>query len=307
MSLLRHVLEVADLLDRPEVKEEDLRDLLERGRNISLTFKRVEGAKGSTLLVKAVIRGRGNGRTLGVVGRLGGVGARPHLLGLVSDADGAIVALATAYKLAEMSERGDMLEGDVIVVTHVTTRAPIKPYKPVPMMDSPVDMFKLLKEEADPRMEAILSIDATKANRMINCTGFAITPVVRDGWILKPSEELLNVYVRVTWEPPLILPLTMQDILPFTTKVYHINSIVQPWIYTSAPVLGVAPVARMPVPGSATGATNVQVLEQASRFVVEVAKEYTAGNLDFHDEEEWKTILEVHGSLGEIMRRGAPP
>lgn len=307
MSLLRHLIEVIKLLDKPEVEAEEVAELIKRSDNVSLDFKVLRGDKGSTLFVKTTVRGKSEKPVLGVIGRLGGVSARPHLQGLVSDADGAIVALTVAYKLAEMSEYKDFLEGTVIVTTHITTHAPIKPYKPVPMMDSPVEMYTLLREEVDSRMESIISIDATKANRVVNHTGIAITPIVRDGWILKPSDELLDVYVRVTGEPPVLVPLTTQDITPFTTSVYHINSIVQPWVYSRGPVLGVATTARMPVPGSATGATNAYILEQASRFVLEVAKDYTAKKLSFHSEEEWNTILRVHGSLREVLCKGLPP
>ncbi len=305
MSMLRYILDVIKVLDKPRVEEKELRELLQRSGRVTLAFKEIKGKKGSTLFVKGIVKGEGKGPTLGVIGRLGGVGARPELLGLVSDADGAIVALSVLYKLAEMAEYGDVLKGDVIVTTHVTTHAPTKPYKPVPMMDSPVDIFTLLREEVDNRMQAILSIDSTKANRVINYTGFAITHVVKEGWILKVSDEILDIYTRVTGEPPVIVPLTMQDILPFSTKIYHINSMVQPWIYTTAPVIGIATTTRMPVPGSATGATNVYALDQAARFVLEVAKDYTAGRISFYDEKDWETILKVHGSIREIMRKGA--
>ncbi|MCD6114506.1 MAG: DUF1177 domain-containing protein [Thermoprotei archaeon] len=304
--MLKYILDVIKILDKPEVTENELRELLQRSNRVTLYFKEIKGDKGSTLFIKGVVKGKGKGPTLGVIGRLGGVGARPELLGLVSDADGAIVALSVLYKLAEMAEYGDVLKGDVIVTTHVTTHAPVKPYKPVPMMDSPVDIFKLLKEEVDEGMQAILSIDSTKANKVINYTGFAITHVIKEGWILKVSDEILDIYTRVTGEPPVIVPLTMQDVLPFSTKIYHINSIIQPWIYTTAPVIGVATTTRMPVPGSATGVTNVFALDQAARFVLEVAKDFTAERIKFYDEKDWETIIKVHGNIREIMRKGAP-
>ncbi|NED80062.1 DUF1177 domain-containing protein, partial [Streptomyces sp. SID11233] len=62
----------------------------------------VAGERGSTDFVSVRIpgsRGRtagGDARTLGIVGRLGGIGARPEVTGLVSDADGAVSALAAA-------------------------------------------------------------------------------------------------------------------------------------------------------------------------------------------------------------------
>jgi len=248
----------------------------------------------------------GSAPTLSIIGRLGGVGARPRLIGMVSDADGAIVALASALKICEMALRGDVLDGDVIVTTHICPNAPTRPHKPVPMMDSPVDLFSLLKLEVDLGMDAILSIDATKANRVINHIGFSTTPTVKEGWILKVSDDLIDIYTRVTGEPVSVVPITMQDITPLTTKIYHINSMMQPWIYTKAPIVGVAITTRLPVPGSATGATSIWSLEQATRFVVEVAKEFTSGRVRFYDEDERSTIMKVHGSVEEIMNRGAP-
>jgi len=314
-SALKHVLEIVDLLDDPNVSGGKVMEFF-RSKGLldfmSMNVEVVKGGKGSTDFITIKIPGKegktvgGSAPTLGVVGRLGGVGARPGFIGLVSDADGAIVALATAYKLSEMRRRGDALPGDVIITTHVCPNAPTRPHKPAPMMDSPVDILTLLKKEAHPEMDAILSVDATKANWVIKHTGIAITPTIKEGWILKVSQDLIDILVRVTGEPPAIVPITMQDILPYTTPVYHINSMVQPWIYTTAPVVGVAITTRMVVPGSATGPTNVWALEQATRYVIEVAKDYTLGRAKFYDEEEWRKILELHGEVKSIMRKGVP-
>jgi len=98
-----------------------------------MSIERVSGEKGSTDFVKIIVPGKrgkysgGDAPTLGVIGRLGGVGARPLIKGLVSDADGAIIALAVAYKLAEMSMRGDVLDGDVIITTNICPNAVVTP------------------------------------------------------------------------------------------------------------------------------------------------------------------------------------
>ncbi|MDW8010480.1 MAG: DUF1177 family protein [Sulfolobales archaeon] len=94
---------------------------------------KIPGASGKTA--------GGSAPTLGIVGRLGGVGARPAYIGMVSDADGAVVALAAAYKIAEMSKRGDILPGDVTLTTHICPNAPTRPHKPVPMMDGVADRY----------------------------------------------------------------------------------------------------------------------------------------------------------------------
>jgi hypothetical protein len=315
MSALKHVLRVVDLLEDPRVNGEAVRRFFEEEGLLGymeMGVETIRGDRGSTDFITIRIPGRegkstgGSAPTLGIVGRLGGVGARPAYIGLVSDADGAIVALATAYKIAEMKKRGDVLPGDVVITTHVCPNAPTRPHHPAPMMDSPVDIFTLLKREVTPGMDAVLSVDATKANWVIKHTGIAITPTVKEGWILKVSQDLINIYIRVTGEPPVVVPITMQDILPYSTPVYHLNSMMQPWLYTKAPVVGVAITARMVLPGSGTGITNVVALEQATRFVVEVAKDFTMGRAKFYDEKEWETILRIHGPVDRIMRAGAP-
>lgn len=314
MSTLKHILEVVDLLEHPGVNGKIVRKFfIDKGfTDMEIEVETIHGDKGSTDFVTITIPGRigknsgGYSPTLGVVGRLGGIGARPAYIGMVSDADGAIVALATAYKIAEMKTRGDVLPGDVIITTHVCPVAPTRPYKPAPMMDSPVDIFTLLRKEVRDEMDSVLSVDATKANWVIKHTGFAITPTVKEGWILRVSPDLTDIYVRVTGEPPVVVPITMQDILPYSTPVYHINSMMQPWLYTKAPVVGVAITARMALPGSGTGITNFVALEQATRFVVEVAKDFTMGRARFYDPDEWETIVRIHGPVADLFRKNIP-
>ncbi|MEM4809273.1 MAG: DUF1177 domain-containing protein [Desulfurococcaceae archaeon] len=313
MSTLKHVLEIIDLLENPKINGMGVKKFFEE-KDLSMEIKveTLQGPKGSTDFIEIRIPGAsgktrgGSAPTIGVIGRLGGIGARPAYIGMVSDADGAIVALASAYKIAEMGKRGDVLPGDVVITTHICPNAPTRPHKPVPMMESPVDIFTLLRKEVTADMDAVLSVDATKANWVIKHTGFAITPTVKEGWILKVSQDLIDIYMRVTGEPPVIVPITMQDITPFSTPIYHINSMMQPWLYTSAPVVGVAITARLALPGSGTGITNFIALEQATRFVVEVAKDFTMGRARFYDPEEWDIITKIHGSISHVLKRSMP-
>ena len=60
-------------------------------------------------------------------------------------------------------------------------------------MGSPVDMATVNREEVDGELDAILSIDTTKGNRVINHRGFAISPTVKEGYILKVSDDLLDI------------------------------------------------------------------------------------------------------------------
>lgn len=299
---LRQVLEICDLLDSPAADGKSVAEHFSR-RGVSVNVQRVQGDQGHTDFVSGVISGNGKGPTLGLIGRLGGIGARPSVLGLVSDADGAITALSAALKLADMARNGDVLPGPVRFATHICPDAPTQPHEPTPFMGSPVDMETLNRQEVHPDMQAILTVDTTRGNRIINHRGFAISPTVKEGYILRVSENLLDIMSWVTGKMPVVLPITTQDITPYGNGLYHVNSILQPATATQAPVVGVALTSEVPVPGPAAGANQIGDIEQATRFCVEVAKAFTAGRCRFCDDAEWKMIQSTYGSLDFLQRK----
>ena len=239
-----------------------------------------------------------------MVGRLGGLGARPEMTGFVSDGDGALTALSVAAKVLEMNSRGDYLNGDLYVCTHVCPDAPTMPHKPVPFMGSPVDMAVMNEMEVYEEMDAVLSIDTTRGNRIINHCGFAISPTVKEGYILRISEDLLDIMQITTGKKPYTFAVTVQDITPYGNGLYHLNSILQPSTATSAPVVGVAITTETVVPGCATGATHVVDVEAAARFALEVAKSFGNGDCLFYDEQEFAMIQEKYGSMSHVQTMG---
>jgi hypothetical protein len=308
----RQVLDFFDVLDRPSADGAATAAVLRAVGVEDVAVTRAATDRGQTDFVRATIPGYdgrssgGRSPTLGVIGRLGGLGARPARIGFVSDGDGALAALAVAAKLGSMRRVGDRLPGDVIVATHICPAAPIQPHDPVPFMGSPVDMATMNSREVDEAMEAILSIDTTRGNRVCNHTGFAISPTVRQGWVLRVSEDLLDLQQQVTGRLPVVLPITTQDITPYGNGVYHLNSILQPATATAAPVVGVALTAQVTVAGSSTGATHLASVEEAARFCVEVAKSYGAGSLNFCDDEEFGRLVTRYGSMTQLQTPGQP-
>lgn len=308
--MLKQVMEIYELMDDANVDGEAVRKLL-GGRGLKgVSVRTFKGAKGSTDFVKVLIPGSrgksagGSAPTLGILGRLGGIGARPERIGIVSDADGAVAAIACALKLADMAAHGDVLPGDVIVSTHICPDAPTQPHEPVAFMGSPIEMQDANDAEVEAEMDAILSIDTTKGNRVINHRGFAISPTVKDGWILRIADDLLDIYEWSTGLMPNVLPITMQDITPYGNELYHINSIMQPCTATGAPVVGVAITAERPVPGCGTGASRETDIEETSRFCLEVAKAFGEGKCSFYDEAEYARIQKRYGSMAALKTPG---
>ncbi len=309
--LIKQVIELFDILDAPDADGMKVKEYMHSiDKDADVNVYPLVGPKGKTDMVRITIPGRNGKRagkdapTIGLLGRLGGLGARPEVTGFVSDGDGALAALACAAKLLDMKKKGDLLEGDVIISTHVCPDAPTREHHPVPFMDSPVEMSQVNREEVSDELDAILSVDTTKGNRIINKRGIAISNTVKEGYVLKCSDDLLNVLERVTGELPSVFSLSTLDITPYGNNLYHINSILQPATATSAPTVGVAIVTQTQVAGCATGATNFADVEQAARFMLETAKDFGSGKCSFYDKDEFDKVIRRYGSMKHLQTAG---
>ena len=304
--LLNEILQIVDLCDKPGKIGKSVLDLFQSFEDIEVTLKDVKSSSGETQFIQIVIPGNRTKNlhlpTLGIIGRLGGLGARPERVGLVSDSDGALTALSVALKLCNMRKNGDILAGNVIVATHLCTNAPIVPHKPVPFMGSPVSLETMNKFEVSNKMNAILSIDTSRGNNIINTNGFAISPTVKEGWILKVSSDLLRLMEYTTGKHPHVVPLSMQDITPYGNGVDHFNSILQPATATKSPVVGIALTSEIAIPGSATGVSNPFQIDTAGRFIIEVAQEFTKNNCSFFDKKEFLLLKKLYGSMEKLQK-----
>lgn len=296
--ILREVLDIYDLVDKADANGEEVADFLAKNGADEVLVTSIKGKNGSTDGLQIKVDGRDpNAPTLGIIGRLGGLGARPEINGFVSDGDGALTVLAAALKISRMKKSGDQLEGDVIITTHICPDAPTREHKPVPFMDSPIDMDAMNKHEVLNEMDAVISIDTTKGNKVLNYKGFTISPTIKEGYILKTSDNLISIMESVTGKPAVVIPVTQQDITPYSNNLYHINSIFQPAVASDSPVVGVAITTETAVAGCASGATHFEDIESAGRFAVEVAKYFTKGECDFYDKAEFKQIISLYGDL----------
>lgn len=309
---LKQTIETYELLDAATVTGGTVAAVLQ-GRGLQSEVLPVHGQRGATDFLRTAVPGTagkqagGPAPTLGIIGRLGGIGARPEAIGLVSDADGAITAIACALKLADMVRAGDRLPGDVIIATHICPQAPVIPHEPVPFMGAPVDMATMNRFEVQPQMDAILSVDTTRGNWIVNQRGFAISPTVKEGYILRVSPDLLDLMSIVTGQLPVVLPLATQDITPYGNGLDHINSILQPATATDAPVVGVALTAETAVPGCASGASQVVDIEMAVRFCIEVAKAFGRGACSFYDPGEFDRLVALYGPMKHLQTVGKQP
>ncbi len=310
---LQQTLDIYQLFDRRDVDGSSITQLFAPfaafGVDVSTTTVTEEGRAD---FVRILIKGRqgktngGTAPTLGIIGRNGAVGARPNRLGQVSDADGVVTVIATALKLAQMASWGDQLEGDVIVTTHISTDAPIVPREPVDFMGSPVSSSTMNRYEVDPAMDAILSADTSKGNEVFNNRGFAITPTVKEGYVLRTSPDLIRIMKQTTGQVPQVMAITMQDITDYDNGIYHINSIMQPNVATNAPVVGVPLVAQTAVAGSGSGASHEIDIAEAVRFCTEVAIEFTDKKryrCEFYDDAEFKKLVALYGPMTVLQKR----
>ena len=316
LMIFKHLVELYDILDSPAASGAAAVAYL-RSIDPSCDAETyvLEGAKGSTDMVRVRIPGSrgksagGDAPTIGLLGRLGGLGARPERIGFVSDGDGALVALACAAKLLSMRVRGDVLPGDVMISTHVCPCAPTFPHKPVAFMGSPVSTADVNREEtgSEGDLDAVLVVDTTKGNRIMNERGFMISPTVVQGCIMRVSEDLVTLMEISTGKRARTYPLSMADITPYGNGLYHLNSILQPSTATSAPTVGVAITCETAVPGCATGATHLGDLDEAGSFIIEVAKAFGEGACSFYDKAEFDLFRARYGSMEHLQGMGNLP
>lgn len=307
---LKHVINLYDLMDDVNVDGDTIKNYLKSiNSQHDIFVETIKENKAATDFIKIIIPGKngkinkGDKPTLGIIGRLGGIGARPEMNGFVSDGDGALASMSAAAKILDMVQKGDQLDGDVILTTHICPKAPTQPHKPVPFMGSPVSIETMNQYEVTEDMDAILSIDTSKGNRITNHRGFAITPTVKEGYILKISDDLINVYERVTGYHAITMPITTQDITPYGNGIYHINSILQPSVATDKPVVGVAITTEVPVAGCGTGASHLTDIENVSRYAIEIAKDYSNGHCNFYDTDEFKKIKSLYGNMSHLQNK----
>lgn len=305
---LSQVLEAIEMLDAPVWGADIAPILTDRGLDVEVSS--ISGQRGRTDFLVVKVPGSngassgGDSPTTGIVGRLGGIGARPEVAGLVSDGDGAVAALAAIMSLARARDRGDRMPGDVIVATHICPEAPTEPHDPVPFMGTPVPMEVMNRWEVRPEMDAVLSVDTTKGNRILNWKGIAITSTVLEGWVLPVAPDLVDVYEQVCGVPARVLPISTYDITPYGNGLHHVNSILQPAVACRVPTVGVAITAETAVPGSATSASHPGDIALATSFVLEVARRFGSGGIRFFDEEEFTEAQRRYGTMSHLQTPG---
>ncbi|BCU69782.1 DUF1177 domain-containing protein [Stygiolobus caldivivus] len=249
---------------------------------------------GEVPYIKAVYKGGGKDK-IEILGRLGAIQMVNTNKGLVSDADGAVITLTTLFELLDLMDKGIVFDIDIVFVTNLATRAKLIPHRPFDFMIPLMGLDDALKIEVDPTASFILSIDSTKGNRLAKYDDFALTHVIKDGYILKLHDNVIDIYNRVTEHEIYMVPLTTGDLTPLDYNVYHISTLISPWLYTSSPVIGLATVSKQVIPGYETGVQNLIMLEHASRFCTELIKYLEKGG-KVYDENE---LMELESKLGK--------
>lgn len=301
--LLRQVMDVVDIFSRVDGNTVDaVCSYLEEIGSNDLT-RIIPEESCNTVFLRCCFPGSagktvgGQVPTLGVVGQLGGIRMDREGPFIVSDADGAIVALSVAAKLAELQKQGYKLPGDVMITTHICTDTQRKPHIPVDFVGMPIPIKEMQEILVDPAMDMVISVDTTKGNRILNYRGTALTPVACQGYLLPITQTMIDLTEHVTGSLFRMLPLTTQDLTPYENGLSHLNSIMQPATMTAAPVLGLALTAESTVPGIATNASHMMDLECAARLCLEMAARYPSDPNLFYDQAEFDKLKQIYGRM----------
>ena len=306
--MLREIIEVLDFLDDAKNDADEFNKLLPDGQH-SIEVTPFKSDLGKTDFIKILFAGKngkengGHSPTIGIIGSNGGLRLPGNYPGLASDADGCIIALAVTLRLAKLFLRDQQLAGDVLISTHICQHAHPVPHDPFPFVMSPLPSSEKHPRLVDERMDAILAPETCKGNKMVSHLGFAVTPPVCDGFILRPHTSVLHIMEMVTGKNPVVFPITMQDITPYELGVHHICGMVLPSIFSTAPVIGVPIVTEIQTHPSATGVQQPMVLESAGRFCIEVATAFGNGDCEFYYPDDFNGMLESFGAMRGWQRK----
>ena len=303
--MLRECLEIVELLSDPAASGSEVAALFPAGTLLTRTPIDTPGDTFDFILVEfpghAGKLAGGDAPTLGLLGQLGGLRV-PGIPGLASEADGALVALAVALRMARQREAGELFAGDVIVTTHVCQQAVLEPREPYPFVMPPVPFRRLLDHHINLAMDAILTTETARGNRFVCHKGFAITQPVKEGMVLPGSPDLLRIMEHVTGAPPVLYPISMQDLTPWDNGVYHSTLLVAPATVCHLPVVGVGLTSAAAPTGYATNVADIADLDAAARFCLAVADQFGAGTCHFYDPKEFEHLSQLYGTPGEKFR-----
>lgn len=300
--MLRDVLDVIDFMTDPDATVDGFLALLPASDAV-VHRETVKTAKGAMEFVKILLpgsRGKSKGgdtRTLGIIGSLGALRIPGDNLSLVSDADGCLVALAVALRLARMAAKGQVLQSDVLISTHICQQGTAEPHDPYPFVMSPIPSSQKHPRLVDPAMDAIVAVETCKSNKLLSHKGFAITHVAKEGLLLRVHADLIHIMEMVTGRLPVIFPVSQQDLTPYESGIHHVCGMMLGNLFTDAPVLGVPLTTESQTWPAWTNVSHPDVLEQAGRFCLEVAIRFGLGQTEFFYQDDYAGMKKLFGDL----------
>lgn len=248
----------------------------------------------------------GNSPTLGIIGQCGGQSLSQKTKEHIPDYIGTNVVLFAAARILKMIKSGNTLRGDVILSVQISS-------------DSPASVTSKCKEpckkalthsEVSLLMDAVISIGSYRGGKIGNSKGIAISPTVKEGYILKTSDDLWNLAKRKMGVSPMGLPLSQQDIIPFEKGLPQAHTILQPSTATSAPVIGIAIQNEM-ISGKRIDTSLLEkieisehIIESMGHFLVDVATAFTNNECSFFDEQEYTLLRTSYGDMSHFQHIG---
>lgn len=304
---LHQTLTICNLIDKHNINGQDVVDLFCQYPGIIPSTHRVMSSDGMIDFVRVVIPGKngklrhGEAATLSIVSRYDRYQSHQVNEQISAVADGAVVCLACVLKLAEMQTKGQFLAGDVIVTTRLYPDGLPLPHEPVDFIHSVMDIEAMNEHDIDQTADAFLSIGIQKDKPILQHNCYAISPTVKQAYILRVSEDLLRIMEQSSGLNATTFPVTTLDITPYGNGVDHFNNVLQPAIATDAPVVGI--VISADKKSTATYARNEVDISTVVKFIIQVAKEFGQGTCSFFDYYEFALLQSLYGNMSHLQMR----
>lgn len=303
--MLKQGIEVFDLLTSAKVNSTRIVEYISSFGPCKAQVEGSCGPNGSYKTLKVTIAGTdgaisgGKSPTLGFVGQVGDQASSQSKNERIPDYIGTSIVLLTAAKILQMITSGNALRGDVILSAQIGSNTSTS----VSSENTTFQKEVPTHTEVSLVMDAVISIGSYRGAKIGYNKSIAISPTVKEGYILEISDDLWALAKKTNDVSPISLPLSQQDIIPCEKGLPQAHTILQPSRATSAPVVGIGIQNEM-ASRHGLNTSLFERIESTGRFLVTVATAFTNNNCSLYDEHEFTILRTSYGDMSHFQHIG---
>lgn len=297
------IIELADLLSQNDFGSNELVDYLKSVGPADAEIQLVHTVDSSIEILKVIIKGTegafsgGTRPTLGIVSQLSNCKSTIEGIGCIDMNAGVFSVLVAAYELLHITKTEGGILGDVMFAVFIGSDV-------TPKLRALISFLSDNSFGISQHMDAVLSVGTSKFFERENDGSIAVSPTVKEGYILKISDDILDVFSRQSNQAIEALTITQQDIIPTEKGMTQRTNLLQPSTKTSAPVVGISIGSSAALSNEDGRVVSLKDIGRIATGCLDIARSYGANECVFYDEEEFTELRVSYGNMSHFQGIG---